>query len=304
MSKRTPKREPVARTSADLIVEEITRLHELFPECVTEDKIDFDKLRATLGEEVDSRPERYSFTWAGKRDAIRLLQIPSRATLIPAKEESVRFDKTANLFIEGDNLEVLKLLHKPYFGQVKMIYIDPPYNTGNDRIYSDDFANPLDTYLRLTGQKSTEGNLLTSNPETSGRYHSAWLSMMYPRLFLARQLLREDGVIFVSIDDHEFYNLRMIMNEVFGEENLIAQVTVLNNPKGRVLGEHFAVCHDYLLVYSRLALPSELGISKSEEEVEEQYPLKEGKRRYRLLELRNTHRCTAPLKFGQVVSCF
>ena len=145
---------------------------------------------------------------------------PRDAGALP--EESVNFDTTQNLFIEGDNLEVLKLLYKPYFGRVKMIYIDPPYNTGNDFIYPDNFADPLDTYLQLTGQKDAEGNLLTTNPETSGRYHSAWLTMMYPRLFLARQLLREDGVIFVSIDDHEVHNLRMLMNEIFGEENFVA----------------------------------------------------------------------------------
>ncbi len=171
-----------------------------------------------------------------------------------------------------------------------MIYIDPPFNTGNDFIYPDNFTDPLDTYLKVSGQKDGGGNLLTSNPETSGRYHSAWLSMMYPRLFLARQLLHEDGVIFVSIDDHELYNLRAVMNEIFGEENFIAQITVLNNPKGRVLREHFAVCHDYILAYSRSFLSEELGITKTESEIESQYQHKEGDRRYRLLELRNTHR--------------
>jgi adenine-specific DNA-methyltransferase len=184
--------------------------------------VDFDKLRATLGEEIDSSPERYTFTWAGKRDAIRLLQMPSRATLVTCPKDSVNFETTGNIFIEGDNLEVLKLLYKPYFGQIKMIYIDPPYNTGNDFIYPDNFADPLETYLQLTGQRDNDGNLLTSNPETSGRYHSAWLSMMYPRLFLARQFLAEDGVIFVSIDDHELHNLRHLMNEVFGEESFLA----------------------------------------------------------------------------------
>ena len=290
MSKKTRRCEPVMRTSADLMDESMARLREIFPECFTEGRIDFDMLRATLGEEVDSRPERYSFTWAGKRDALRLLQTPSRAALVPCPKESVDFDKTNNLFIEGDNLEVLKLLYKSYFGRVKMIYIDPPYNTGNDFIYPDSFADPLDTYLRLTGQKGDDGNLLTSNPETSGRYHSAWLSMMYPRLFLARQLLCEDGVIFVSIDDHEVYNLRLLMNEVFGEENFVAQVTVLSNPKGRVLGEHFARSHDYLLVYTRDALESGLSVSKTLDEVEAQYKESDERGQYRWLELRNTHR--------------
>ena len=205
----------------NLNADRLQALQGLVPEAFSEGKIDFEKLRAALGELVDDAPERYAFSWAGKRDAMRLLQTPTRATLVPAPEESLDFDATHNLFIEGDNLEVLKLLYKPYFGRVKMIYIDPPYNTGNDFIYPDDYRDPLGQYLELTGQQDAEGNLLTSNPETSGRYHSAWLSMMYPRLFMARQLLREDGVIFVSIDDHEAYNLRMLMNEIFGEENFV-----------------------------------------------------------------------------------
>lgn len=168
------KTDPVASTTAALAEDQLARLREIFPECFSEGRIDFDKLRETLGEEIDSRPERYSFTWAGKRDAIRLLQTPSRATLIPCPKESVNFETTSNLFIEGDNLEVLKLLYKSYFGRVKMIYIDPPYNTGNDFVYPDNFADPLDTYLRLTGQKESNGNLLTSNPETGHNPLKAW----------------------------------------------------------------------------------------------------------------------------------
>ena len=185
------QKEPVSKETDAIVPDQLEQLKDLFPQAFTDGKIDFDKLKESLGEEIDARSERYSFTWAGKRDAIRLLQTPSRATLVPAKKESINFDETNNIFIEGDNLEVLKLLYKSYFGRVKMIYIDPPYNTGNDFAYPDNFADPLDTYLKLTGQKTAEGNLLTSNPETSGRYHSAWLSMMYPRLFVARQLLRE-----------------------------------------------------------------------------------------------------------------
>lgn len=172
--------EPVQVEAPNITAEQRTRLRELFPEAFTEGRVDFEKLRATLGDLVEDGPERYQFTWAGKRDAIRLLQTPTRATLVPCRQESVNFDETQHIFIEGDNLEVLKLLYKPYFGRVKMIYIDPPYNTGNDFIYPDDYADPLATYLQLTGQQDAEGNLLTSNPETSGRYHSAWLSMMYP----------------------------------------------------------------------------------------------------------------------------
>ncbi len=262
MSKRQSKRQRFQRTSPDLLAEQVAKIQGLFPEVVTEGKIDFDKLRATLGEEVDTRPERYSFTWAGKRDAIRLLQVPSHATLIPAPKESLNFEETGNIFIEGENLEVLKLLYKSYFGRIKMIYIDPPYNTGNDFIYPDNFTDPLETYLQLTGQKDAAGNMLTSNPETSGRYHSAWLSMMYPRLFLARQLLREDGVIFVSIDDHEVHNLRMIMNEVFGEENFVASIIWQKIFSPKNTARHFSEDHDYILVYARngalwnpLALP-------------------------------------------------
>jgi adenine-specific DNA-methyltransferase len=280
----------VPEASVDLLAERIDQLKDLFPEVFTEGKVDFEKLRATLGDLVDDRPERYTFAWAGKRDAIRLLQTPTRATLVPGREESVNFDETQHLFIEGDNLEVLKLLYKPYFGRVKMIYIDPPYNTGNDFIYPDNYADPLATYLQLTVQQDAIGNLLTSNPETSGRYHSAWLSMMYPRLFYARQLLREDGVIFVSIDEHEVHNLRLLMNEVFGEENFIGQITVLTNPKGRVLSEHLAQTHDYLLVYARFAADSELSVPKTEAQIIEEYSEIDEIGRYRLLELRNTHR--------------
>ena len=242
-------KESVAETSLNLVEERIEQLKALFPEVISEDKVDFEKLRQSLGEIVDDRPERYSLTWAGRKDAIRILQTPSRATLVPAPEESVDFHTTQNLFIEGDNLEVLKLLYKSYAGRVKMIYIDPPYNTGEDFVYLDDFADPLDTYLKITGQKDHKGNLLSSNPETSGRYHSAWLSMMYPRLFVARQLLKEDGVIFVSIDYNEIYNLRILMNEVFGEENFVSEL-VWNLGTGTEAG-HFTRAHEYILVYAR-----------------------------------------------------
>jgi adenine-specific DNA-methyltransferase len=252
MTNPTRNTEPVARTSPNLAAEQLARLKEIFPDAFTEGKIDFEKLRAALGDAADERAERYSFSWAGKRDAIRLLQTPSRATLVPASKESVNFDATQNIFIEGDNLEVLKLLYKSYFGRVKMIDIDPPYNTGNDFVYPDNYADPLDTYLKITGQKDSAGNLLTSNPETSGRYHSAWLSMMYPRLFLARQLLCEDGVIFVHIDDHEVHNLRLMMNEIFGEESFVCALIW----KRRQMVDSRAktgvsVDHEYLLVYSK-----------------------------------------------------
>lgn len=248
MAKAT-EQDSVSWDSANISAERVEQLKQLFPDAFTEGKVDFEKLRQTLGDLVDDRPERYSFAWAGKRDAIRLLQTPSRATLVPAQKESVNFDTTQNLFIEGDNLEVLKLLYKSYAGRVKMIYIDPPYNTGNDFVYPDNFADPLDTYLHMSGQSDEGGNLLTTNPETSGRYHSAWLSMMYPRLFVARQLLREEGVIFISIDDHEAHNLRIIMNEIFGEENFIAQLVWEKGRKNDA--KLFSVGHEYMMIYAR-----------------------------------------------------
>lgn len=235
----------------DMTEERLAQLRELFPEAFGEDGIDFDELRAALGDELDDRRERYTFSWAGKAEAIRLLQAPSHATLVPARDQSIDFDATQNVFIEGENLETLKLLRKAYAGQVKMIYIDPPYNTGNDFIYPDDYSDPLGQYLRLTGQSDEAGNLLTSNPETSGRYHSAWLSMMHPRLFLARQLLRDDGVIFVSIDDHEVHNLRLLMNEIFGEENFVAEIAWKNVYGGGAKSKHVVQQHEYVLLYAR-----------------------------------------------------
>ena len=247
----TGDKEPVTLTSADPTAERVAQLRKLFPECYADGRIDFDKLRAALGDAVASGPERFTFSWAGRADAANVLQTPSRATLVPKPNESVNWDTTRNLFIEGDNLEVLKLLYKAYAGKVKLIYIDPPYNTGNDFVYPDDFADPLAVYLKLTKQADDAGNLLTSNPETSGRYHSAWLSMMHPRLFLARQLLRDDGVIFVSIDDHEVANLRLLMNEVFGEENFVAQIILQSNARGRQSERFAATVHEYLIAFAK-----------------------------------------------------
>ncbi len=240
----------VELTSEDVNEQRIEALKELFPEAVTEAGIDWDRLRQALGEAVDTGPERYSFSWAGRSDAFRAMQAPSNATLVPCPEESVDFDETENIFIEGENLEVLKLLQKSYFGKVKMIYIDPPYNTGNDFVYKDDFRDSIGHYLRITGQVDEEGARLTTNPETSGRFHSDWLTMMYPRLFLAHNLLREDGVIFVSIDDTEVANLRMIMNDIFGEENFLASVVwqKRTSPDARA---NLGPAHDYILVFAR-----------------------------------------------------
>jgi adenine-specific DNA-methyltransferase len=242
--------EHVFKTTPDLVRDQVERLKQLFPECVTEGRVDFDRLRATLGDlDALSGEEAYTFTWAGRQEAFRAMQAPSAASLAPAPEESVNWDETQHLFIEGENLEVLKLLYKSYFGKVKMIYIDPPYNTGSDFIYQDDYSQPRRTYLEKTSQMDAEGNLLRTNTEASGRFHSDWLSMMYPRLFLARQLLREDGVIFVSIDDNEVHHLRLLMNEVFGPENFIAQLVWEKGRKNDA--KLFSVGHEYMLVYAR-----------------------------------------------------
>lgn len=206
--------------SKDILKDNIPILKELFPEIVSEDKIDFKKLKLILGENIEESSERYNFTWAGKTQAIKESQKTSTGTLRPCREESKNWDTTENLYIEGDNLEVLKLLQKSYYNKIKMIYIDPPYNTGNDFVYKDNYKNNLENYLSITNQK-IGGLKITSNPESNGRYHSNWLNMMYPRLKLARNLLTNDGVIFISIDDNEVENLRKLCDEIFGEENFI-----------------------------------------------------------------------------------
>jgi len=210
--------------------EKLNALRQVLPEAFSEGKIDWEKLKATLGEDINFANERYVLNWAGKSDAFKVLQMPTTKTLIPAKDESVNFDETENIFIEGENLEVLKVLQKSYFGKVKMIYIDPPYNTGNDSfIYPDKFSESKADYERRVGDKDEEGymtkdGLFKKNSKENGQYHSNWLNMMMPRLYLAKNLLRQDGVIFVSIDDNEVHNLRLLMNEVFGEENFIANL--------------------------------------------------------------------------------
>src|SRR5271168_3035696 len=210
--------------SADIISENIDRLNELFAEAFTEGTIDFDVLRQLLGGAVDEHEEKYGLNWHGKRRARQLALTPSTGTLRPCPEDSVDWETTKNLMIEGDNLEVLKLLHKSYAGKVKLIYIDPPYNTGKDFVYKDDFQDNIKNYLMLTGQIDSDGRKISSNTESSGRFHTEWLNMMYPRLKIARNLLRDDGVIFISVDDGELDNLRKVCAEVFGEENFIVQI--------------------------------------------------------------------------------
>lgn len=237
--------------------EKLKALQELLPEAFAEGKIDWEKLKATLGEDINFSNERYVLNWAGKSDAFKVLQTPSTKTLIPAKDESINFDTTENIFIEGENLEVLKVLQKSYFGKVKMIYIDPPYNTGNDSfIYPDKFSETKAEYEKRVGDKDEEGymtkdGMFKKNSKENGQYHSNWLSMMMPRLYLAKNLLTQDGVIFVSIDDNEIHNLRLLMNEIFGEENFLSQISrATGTPTG---GGNKAIVNevDYVLVYSK-----------------------------------------------------
>ncbi len=231
--------------------EQKEKLRHLFPEVFTEDTIDWERLQRTLGADVENGKERFGLTWRGKAECFRIIQEPSIGTLKPVMGESVDWDTTQNLFIEGDNLETLKLLQKSYYGKVKMIYIDPPYNTGKEFIYPDKYSESLDTYLAYTGQVNAEGKKFSTNTETAGRYHSNWLNMMYPRLFLARNLLRDDGAIFVSIDDHEVHNLREMMNEIFGEENFIASVIWQKVFSPKNTAKYFSEDHDYVLIYAR-----------------------------------------------------
>lgn len=240
--------------SLDIVKENVLKLKEIFPEVFCEDKIDFKRLEEVLGEYTDDSDERYRFEWHGKSKAIKIAQTPSRGTLRPCKEESKNWDSTENLYIEGDNLEVLKLLQKSYQGKIKMIYIDPPYNTGNDFIYPDDYSDNLENYLRITGQKDDEGNIISSNPETNGTYHTKWLNMMYPRLRLAKNLLTDDGVIFISIDENEVNNLKKICDELFGEKNFINTITCktkVAGVSGSNVGKSLQDNIEYCLIYSK-----------------------------------------------------
>lgn len=247
MKKITPT-DPLAQ-SADPVTSNVEQLKQLFPEAFTEGKINFDVLKQLLGGEVDEREEKYGLNWHGKRRARQMALTPSTGTLRPAPEESVDWDTTQNLMIEGDNLEVLKLLQKSYAGKIKLIYIDPPYNTGGDFVYPDDFADSIKSYHMLTGQLATDGRKLTSNPESSGRYHTEWLNMIYPRLKCARSLLRQDGVIIISIDDAEYANLKSVCDEVFGAENALATLIFDRNRKNDA--KYFSVGHEYMVVYAK-----------------------------------------------------
>ena len=229
----------------------VEKLKEVFPEVFADGKVDFDKLQGLLGHYIADDKEKYSFSWKGKADSLRLAQKRSTGTLRPCKEESKNWDTTENLYIEGDNLEVLKLLQSSYLNSIKMIYIDPPYNTGNDFVYTDDFADGIAHYKEVTGQATK------SNPETAGRYHTNWLNMMYPRLKLARNLLTEDGVIFISIDDNEVFNLRKLCDEVFGEDNFVAEFPRVTKKGGKSTAT-YAKNHDYIVVYLKNSYESSI----------------------------------------------
>ncbi|MFI1589608.1 site-specific DNA-methyltransferase [Streptomyces halstedii] len=235
--------------SMDIVAGNVEQLKVLFPDAFTEGEIDFEVLKQLLGGEVEEREEKYGLSWHGKRRARQIALTPSAGTLRPCPQESVNWDTTQNLMIEGDNLEVLKLLQKSYAGKVKLIYIDPPYNTGKDFVYADDFQDNIRNYLTLTGEANSDGARLSSNTETSGRFHTNWLNMMYPRIRLAKNLLRNDGVILISIDDHEIENARIMCNEIFGEENFIACMIWEKGRKNDA--KLISVGHEYLLVFAR-----------------------------------------------------
>jgi len=273
--------------SLDVIADNIEKLKELFPEALSEGGVNFDTLRQLLGDAsvLDEGEEKYGLNWHGKKKARQIALTPSTGTLLPCPEESVDWDTTKNIFIEGDNLEVLKLLQKSYANKVKMIYIDPPYNTGKEFIYPDRFQENLDTYLKYTGQVNDEGMKFSSNTETSGRKHTNWLNMMYPRLAVARNLLTTDGVIMISIDEKESLNLRMLCGQIFGEENFVAQFTVVTNYKGRNDKANVAMSHEYIVVYRKSTFLTN-GLPLTEGQIAEyKYELGDG-RKYKLRDLR------------------
>ncbi|EOE6699260.1 site-specific DNA-methyltransferase [Morganella morganii] len=251
--------------SMNITADNITKLKSLFPEAFNEDSVDFEVLKQLLGENVDDKEERYGLNWHGKRQARQLALTPSRGTLRPCKDESVDWHNTKNLMIEGDNLEVLKLLQKSYAGKVKLIYIDPPYNTGKDFVYPDNFQDNMKNYLEITGQ-TEDGVRVSSNSETSGRYHTDWLNMMYPRIKLARNLLKEDGFIFLSIDDNEVNNLKLMCDDIFGQENFVANVIWQKKYSTKADSKNFSESHDYILCYKKSDQSKILGLPRSKQQ--------------------------------------
>lgn len=255
-----------ATRSLDIMRENLVKLEALFPEIVSEDGVNVDTLNQLVGKTVIDADEKYGLNWRGKRRSRQMALTPSTGTLIPCPEDSRDWDATQNLFIEGDNLEVLKLLQKSYAGKVKLIYMDPPYNTGNDFVYPDNFQDNIRNYLELTGQLDEGGRKVTSNTEASGRFHTDWLNMMYPRLKLARGLLKDDGLIWISIDDGESQNLKLLLCEVFGEENFLAQITWQRAYSPVNLKTTFSENHDYLLCFAKsVGQLGPIGLARSEE---------------------------------------
>ena len=281
--------------TAEMAEKNIEMLGHLFPNCLTEKMneegkivkaIDFDKLRQELADSVVEGPEeRYQFTWPDKRNAIRLANAPTTKTLRPCREESVDFDNTQNLYIEGDNLDVLKILRENYLGKIKMIYIDPPYNTGNDFVYNDDFSQTSSEYIAESGQFDSDGNRLVLNTESNGRFHTDWLNMMYPRLKVAKDLLSDDGVIFISIDDNEVENLKKVCDEIYGSINFISQICLVNNIAGRSDSKHIAKAHEYILIYQKSDEFISCGMPLSDEQLSE-YKFEDNRGKYRLQGLR------------------
>ena len=278
--------DPEAR-NADPAAANIEALKTLFPAAVADGKIDFDALRQLLGDEVDDGNERYGLNWPGKRRARRLALTPSTGTLRPAREDSVDWDTTRNLMIEGDNLEVLKQLQKSYAGEVKLIYIDPPYNTGNDFVYPDDYSDTIGSYLRRSGQIGEGGEFSTSNPQSSGRFHTDWLNMISPRLAVARSLLSPDGIIAISIDENELSNVLTVCDEIFGEECLVGVIAVQLNPRGRHLDRFIARTHEYICLYARDTDNNPTLRIAKDERMTAEYRKKDDRGLYRELELRN-----------------
>jgi len=252
--------------------ERLKYLQQIAPEAFNDGKINWEVLKESLGERLEeegSEAEHFGLFWPGKREARKIASIPSKGALIPVKGEGVSEETTKNIFIEGENLEVLKLLQKSYAGKIKMIYIDPPYNTGNDFVYDDNFTEPLEEYLKYTGQMDEEGRLLTTNKKSDGRFHSKWLSMMYPRLRLARNLLREDGVIFISIDDNEVAHLKKVCDEIFGEENFIAQLVWRKKYGGGKGSSYFVDLHEYILCYLKnMSAVEEFSVPRTDDQKE------------------------------------
>ena len=283
----------------DRVSENIKRIGELFPNCLTETKdengqarlsIDFDQLRQELSRDiVEGQEERYQFTWPGKRNAIRMANAPATGTLHPCRKESVDFDKTQNLYIEGDNLQVLKLLREDYLGKIKLIYIDPPYNTGKSFVYNDNFSQSVKEYAKNCCLTDADGNGLPANSESDGRFHTEWMNMIYPRLKVAKDLLSRDGVMFISIDHNEVNNLIKIGDEIFGEQNRVGIISTINNLKGRSDDAFFATCNEFLIVYARSASALKIGgFELDEEEIDKDYDKQDETSCYKLIGFRKT----------------